>query len=294
MMSYIEPVKIAVIGTGKVGASFAYAAILRGLPAEIVLVDKDLHRAEGEVMDLQQTVPFAHTVEIRAGSLLDAAGAAITVISAGMRPTAGQSPLDLLKHNAAVVKEIVPALTEVNPEGIILVATTPVDVLTYGVWRLSGLPRHQVIGAGTILETARLRYFLAKHFSVDPRSVHAYVLGENGESEVPVWSSATIAGLHIDEMCGANGCHPSSLDRIFEQVREEGRQINESKGSAYYAMGAALAELARRHHQGRKARVLRFNRAAETTRHGRGSPECAHSHREQRSGAHTQDRVGRR
>lgn len=243
-MSFVVPVKIAIVGAGKVGSTFAYSALLRGLASEIILIDKDISRAEGEAMDLQHTMPFSHQAEIRASNLLDTAGAAITVICAGQRLQPGLSLSDLLDHNTAVIKEIIPQIAEVNPDGIILIATTPVDVLTYGAWKLSGFARRQVIGTGTILETARFRYLLGRHFGIEPRSVHAYILGENGESELPVWSSANVAGMPITDMCKTHGCDPSALDDIFKQTREAGEGILARKGSPDHAIAAALVEMA--------------------------------------------------
>src|SRR5215467_13755910 len=243
-MSFLQPVKIAVVGAGQVGASFAYAALLRGLAAELVLIDKDVARAQGEAMDLQHTVPFCHRTEVRASNLLDTAGAAITVICAGKQPRPNQDPSDVLEHNAAVIKEIVPLISEVNPDGIILVATNPVDAMTYGAWKLSGLPRRQVIGSGTILETARFRYLLGQHFRVEPRSVHAYILGENGETEVPVWSSATIAGIPITELCKTHGCDSSALQDIFNRTRNASAELLRYKGSSSFAIGMALVQMA--------------------------------------------------
>src|SRR5215510_7879776 len=243
-MTFVQPVKIAVVGAGKVGASFAYTALLRGLASELVLIDKDAARAEGEAMDLQHTAPFSRHAEIRAGNLLDTAGAAITVICAGKRVRPGQSSADVLVPNTAVMKEIIPQIAELNPDGIILVATNPVDVLTYGAWKLSGLSRRQVIGTGNILETARFRYLLGRHFRIEPRSVHAYILGGSGESEVPIWSSATIAGMPITETCKAHGCDPSALEDIFNATRSSGAAVVERKGSPNHAIAAALARMA--------------------------------------------------
>ncbi len=243
-MSFLTPIKVAIVGAGKVGSTFAYALLLRGLVSEIVLIDKDTARAEGEALDLQHTIPFSYPAEIRASNLLDTAGAAITVICAGERLKPGQSPSDVSDHNIAVIKEIIPQVAEVNPDGIILVASTPVDVLTHGAWKLSGLPRRQVIGTGTILETARFRYLLGQHFRLEPRSIHAYILGENGETELPVWSSATIAGMPIRDLCKAHGCEASALDDIFKQTRKAGAAILERKGSPDHAIGTALAQMA--------------------------------------------------
>jgi len=243
-MTFVEPVKVAVVGVGQGGSSFAYAAVLRGLASELVLIDKDEARAQGEAMDLQHTVPFCQRTEVRASNLLDTAGAAITVICAGKRPKPSQDPSDVLEHNAAVIKEIVPLISEVNPDGIILVATNPVDVMTYGAWKLSGLPRRQIIGSGTILETARFRYLLGQHFRVEPRSVHAYILGENGETEVPVWSSATIAGMPITELCKTHGCDSSALQDIFNRTRNASAELLRYKGSSSFAIGMALVHIA--------------------------------------------------
>ena len=242
-MTFVEPVKIAVVGAGKVGSSFAYAALLRGLASELVLIDKDTVRAQGEAMDLQHAIPFSHAMEIRASNILDTAGAAISVICAGKRPAAGQSPLDLLEHNASVIKEVIPQIAEVNPDGIILVATNPVDVLTYGAWKLSSLARRQVIGTGTILETARFRYLLGQHFRIEPRSVHAYILGENGESEVPIWSSAMIAGVPITEMCKIHGCN-GALEEIFQRTKNASSDLIKRKGSSSWAIATTLVQMA--------------------------------------------------
>jgi L-lactate dehydrogenase len=244
VMSFVQPVKIAVVGVGEVGASFAYAALLRGLATELVLIDKDMQRAEGAAMDLQHTVPFSNQMEIRTSNLLDTAGAAITVICAGQRPKPGQTPSDVLEPNAAIIKELIPQIAEVNPDGIILVATNPVDVLTYGAWKLSGLPRRQVLGSGTILETARFRYLLGRHFRLDPRSVHAYIVGENGNSELPLLSSASIAGMPITEICKAHGCDAFALQEIFEKTKESSAEIIRRKGSSSYAIGMALVRIA--------------------------------------------------
>ena len=242
-MNPIHPVKIAIVGAGTVGASFAYTLLLSGLAAEIVLIDKDRARATGEVMDLNYAVPFARQTEIRTGDLRDTADAAITVICAGLRQKPGQSEMDLLAHNSRVIKEIVPEIAEQNPEGIILVATNPVDVLTYGAWKLSGLPRRQVLGVGTATDSARFRYLLGSHFHVDPHSVHAYVMGSHGAMEFPAWSSANIAGVPIREMCGAHSCKSSVLDEIFNQTREANDGIIDYKGSSCYAIAAALTRI---------------------------------------------------
>src|SRR3954468_5054975 len=166
MVGRSAPVRVAVVGMGNVGASFAYALLLSGLAAEIVLIDVNHAKAEGEAMDLNHAVPFAKPTRIWAGGYDDCAGAAVTVIAAGANQRPGETRLDLVKRNAAIFREIVPAVARVNPEGIVLVATNPVDVLTYATLKLSGLSAAQVIGSGTILDTARFRHLLSRHFSV--------------------------------------------------------------------------------------------------------------------------------
>ena len=237
-MNFIQPVKVAVVGAGQVGASFAYALLLHGLATEIVLIDKDQARAEGEVMDLRFTVPYAHPTEVRAGTLRDTAGAAITVICAGLRQHSGQSEDELLRANSAVVKEVVPQVAEANPRGLILLVTQPVDVLTYGAWLLSGLSRRQVIGAGTLIDTARFRYLLARQLKVDAASVDAWILGGQGESAFPVWSSATMAGVPVTELCSR-----TELEQIFAETQSASRALVEYKGSSCFAIGAGLVRL---------------------------------------------------
>lgn len=243
-MSYVQPVKIAVIGAGRLGASFSYAALLNGLASELVLIDTDMARAEAAAFDFQEAAPFAHPVQVRAGTMLDVAGAAITVICAGERPTAGHSPSDVLLQNSAVIKAIIPIIAELNPQGIILLATSPVDVLTYGAWKLSGLSRRQVIGVGTMVETARFRSLLGRQFHIEPGSVQAYVLGENGDSELPIWSGATIAGMPIPEACFAHGYEEATLDALFKKNGAGAAATRELKGSSHHATAVALLKVA--------------------------------------------------
>jgi L-lactate dehydrogenase len=240
-----RPVRVAVIGAGNVGATFAYALLLSGLAAEIVLIDESKSKAEGEAMDLNHTVPFAHPTRIWAGDYSDCEGAAITVIAAGTGQKPGETRLDLVKKNAAIFREIVPEAAHANPEGLLLIATNPVDVLTYSAWKLSGLPPERVIGSGTILDTSRFRYLLSQHFGVDPRSVHAYIIGEHGDSEVAVWSLANIAGMRLADYCAANGLahEQEEMDGIFRQTRDAAYEIIKRKGSTYYAVAAGLMRI---------------------------------------------------
>jgi L-lactate dehydrogenase len=231
-----HPNRIAIVGVGNVGATFAYALLLSGLASEIVLIDLNRSRAEGEVMDLNHTEPFAHPTRVWAGEYPDCAGAA-------QKP--GETRLDLVKKNTAIFKTIVPEVARYNPNGILLIATNPVDVLTYVSWKLSGLPAQRVIGSGTILDTARFRYLLSQHYGVDSRSVHAYIVGEHGDSEVPVWSLANIAGMRLPDFCAAQDRDYSQLDmdKVFEQTRDAAYQIIERKGATYYAVAAGLLRI---------------------------------------------------
>ena len=244
-MSPSRPARVAVVGVGNVGASFAYALLLSGLSAEIVLIDANHRRAEGEAMDLQHAVPFAKPTRVWAGNYADCAGAAVTVIAAGAAQKPGESRLDLVRKNATIFGEIVPQVANANPTGIILVATNPVDVLSYETWRLSGLPPERVIGSGTILDTARFRAALSEHFGVDPRSVHAFIAGEHGDSEVPIWSSANIAGMRLREFCEANGqaFDQEAMDAIFVATRDAAYHIIERKGATHFAVAAGLLRI---------------------------------------------------
>jgi L-lactate dehydrogenase len=237
--------RVAVVGAGNVGASFAYALLLSGLAAEIVLIDLNRERAEGEAMDLTHTVPFAHPTRVWAGDYADCAGAAVTVVTAGANQRPGETRLELLARNAAIFRSIIARVAGANPAGIILVATNPVDVLTHAALRVSGLLPARVIGSGTTLDTARLRYLISRHFGVDARSVHAYIIGEHGDSEVPVWSLANIAGMRLPDYCEANGAALDAAARraIYEQTRDAAYEIIKRKGATYYAIGAGLVRV---------------------------------------------------
>src|SRR5581483_9966691 len=222
------PVRIAVVGLGNVGSTFAYALLLSGLAAEIVLIDTNRSKAEGEAMDLNHTVPFAHPTRIWAGGYEDCAGAAITVVAAGAnQKPGGETRLALLQRNADIFTQIIPAVVAHNPHGLLVIATNPVDVLTYTSYKLSGFPAQRVIGSGTILDTARFRYLLSEYFGVNARSVHAYMIGEHGDSEVPVWSLANIAGMQLEKFAAAHDrtCDPKMMDDIFHQTRDAAYRI---------------------------------------------------------------------
>lgn len=239
------PVRVAVVGMGNVGATFAYALLLSGLAAEIVLIDANRAKAEGEAMDLSHTEPFSHPTRIWAGDYPDCAGAVVTVIAAGAGQRPGETRLDLVKRNAEIFRQIIPQVVRHNPDGILLIATNPVDVLTYFSLKISGLPPQRVIGSGTVLDTARFRHLLSEYFKVDPRSIHAHIIGEHGDSEVPVWSLANIAGMRLPDYAKASGIpyDEGRMEDIFRQTRDAAYAIIERKGATFYAVAAGLMRI---------------------------------------------------
>lgn len=243
--SHLRPRKIAIVGAGNVGATFAYTLLLRGLVGEIVLIDINRQRAEGEAMDLLHAAPLSHAARIWVGDYSDCADADIVMISAGVGQRPGETRLDLLKRNVEVFRQIIPSIVAHN-NGILLIATNPVDILSYAAWKLSGWPAERVIGSGTVLDTARFRALLGEHLHVDPRSVHAYIIGEHGDSEVPVWSLANVAGMRLDDYCTRASCSLTSADRdeIARRVRDAAYEIIARKGATYYAVAVGLARIA--------------------------------------------------
>jgi L-lactate dehydrogenase len=239
---YHRPTKVAIIGAGNVGATFAYALLQSGMASEIVLIDANRARAEGEAMDLNHAAPLTRPARVWAGDYPDTVGAVVTIVTAGSAQRPGETRLDLTARNASIFQSIIPQIARHNPNGIILIATNPVDVLSYVAWKLSGLPRGRVFGSGTVLDTARFRYMLSQYFDVDPRSVHAYIIGEHGDSEVPVWSLANIAGMRLPVYCAQNNMHcvQNDLDDIFTQTRDAAYEIIQRKGATYYAIGSGL------------------------------------------------------
>ncbi len=237
--------KVAIVGIGNVGATLAYALTLSGLATEIVLIDRNTHKAEGEAMDLMHAVPLVRPTRIYAGDYKDTQGAAITVVTAGTAQRPGETRLDLAQRNTDIFKQIIPEIVKYNPNGLILIATNPVDVLTYVSIKVSGLPAQRVFGSGTILDTARFRYLLSTRFDVDPRSVHAFIIGEHGDSEVAVWSLANIAGMSLTDYCKTNlmACSDDDLTEIFTQTRDAAYHIIERKGATYYAIGTGLERI---------------------------------------------------
>ncbi|PWU13597.1 MAG: L-lactate dehydrogenase [Verrucomicrobia bacterium] len=240
--------KIGIVGCGMVGSSSAFALVMRGVGREIVLVDLNRARAEGEANDIYHAVPFAHPLTIRAGDYPDLAGAEVVVIAGGVAQKPGETRLELLRRNAEVFHQIVPSVLRHAPEAVLLVVTNPVDIMTHLAARFAadfGVPHTRVIGSGTTLDTARFRTLLGLHFGVDPHHVHAYVIGEHGDSEVLVWSQATIAGLNLDEFAKVHGKPLTDEHRrgIDENVRRAAYHIIASKGATYYGIGSAVARI---------------------------------------------------
>ncbi len=237
--------KIVMVGVGAVGASAAYALMISGLAAEIVLIDVNERKAEGEAMDLMHGAPFVRPVTIRSGNYADCVGAQIVVITAGSAQRPGETRLDLVKRNADIFGQMIPQIVAAAPDAILLIVSNPVDILTYVSLKLSGLPASRVIGSGTVLDTARLRALVGQRLSVDPRGVHGYVVGEHGDSEVVVWSRATVAGLPVEEFCQQRGIAYSAAlrDDISTQVRRAAYEIIERKGATYYAIGLGIRHI---------------------------------------------------
>jgi L-lactate dehydrogenase len=237
--------RIAIVGAGAVGATFAYALMIQGQADEIVLIDINRAKAEGEAMDLRHGLPFVRPVDVHVGDYPDCAGADIVVITAGAPSRPGETRLDLVSRNAVIFRQMIPEIVRYNADGILLVVTNPVDVLTYLTLKLSGRPVSKVIGSGTVLDSARFRYLLAEHCGVDPRNVHAYIIGEHGDSEVPVWSLANIAGTRLTDYCVVcqRDCEGIPKERIFRQVHQAAYEVIQRKGATYYAVGLSVASI---------------------------------------------------
>ncbi|MDY0409694.1 L-lactate dehydrogenase [Virgibacillus soli] len=237
--------RIVIIGTGAVGCSYAYACVNQGVAEELVLIDIHEAKAEGEAMDLSHGMPFAPSpTKVWNGTYADCKDADIVVITAGLPQKPGETRLDLVEKNAKLFRGMVSDVMQHHFQGIFLVATNPVDVLTYITWQESGLPKERVIGSGTVLDTARLRYTLGQHFHIDTRNVHALIIGEHGDTELPVWSRATIGVEQIDTYLARNPLiKQEELDHLFMQVRDAAYHIIERKGATYYGVGMALVRI---------------------------------------------------
>lgn len=237
--------RVAIVGTGFVGSTTAYALMLAGMAAEIVLINRDQRRADGHVQDLRDAEVFSRTTRVVAGRFDDCCTADVIIITAGVSQLGQKSRLDSLNETAAILKSLVLKVARYNPHGILLIASNPVDVLTYAAWKWSGLPPNRVIGSGTALDTSRFRRRLAEHYGVASDNVHAYVIGEHGESQVAVTSSARIAGMPLESFCRELDLpyDEDRLRKIANDTRAAGLEIIRAKGATYYGIGTALARI---------------------------------------------------
>ncbi len=241
----IQKRTIGIVGTGQVGVAAAFAIFMRGLASEIILIDKDVDRAAGEAMDLMHGQAFFERIIVRAGDYRDLAPAQMVVITAGVGQKPGESRLDLLNRNAAVFGEIVGQLDRHTPRSVLVIASNPVDILTYVTQQTSRRAASRVIGTGTMLDTGRFRALLGAHYGINPRSVHAYIVGEHGDTEVPLWSTARIAGVPlVDNTLLDRPWHPEKMQQLFEQVRDAAYTIIDRKGYTNTAIGMAIVRLA--------------------------------------------------
>lgn len=237
--------KVAIIGAGNVGMRYAYSLMISGLSRSIVILDLDRKRAEGEALDLASGMPYLSPVDISVGEYADLEGADLIVITAGQKQKPDQSRLELAKGNVRIYKEIIPKITRYAQDAILLIVTNPVDVLAYAAHKISGKPWNKVIGSGTILDSARFRFLLSSHCNIDSRNIHAYILGEHGDSEFPVLSKAMLGGVLLDEHCPVcSHCdHRQATQGIFEEVRDYAYKIIERKGETSYGIGLALVRI---------------------------------------------------
>lgn len=246
MSEAVKSRKVVVVGAGDVGASFAYALMQGGLAESIALVDLNANLAKGQALDLAHGLPFVPPVHVFAGSPDDYADAAVIVVTAGAKQRPNESRLDLLNRNAAIMTQLAEDIVARQSQAVIVVVSNPVDVLTYVALRHSGLPKNRIIGSGTVLDSARFRYLLSRHCAVDVRNVHAYILGEHGDSEVAAWSMTHVAGMPISEYCAVCGkCAgwQEARGEIVSQVRQSAYHIIGYKGATYYAIGLALVRI---------------------------------------------------
>ncbi len=237
--------KVVIVGAGAVGSTSAYALMRSGLADEIVLVDLDRQRAEGEAMDMNHGLFFVPPVDLHAGDYDDCADASVVVITAGAKQKPGQTRLELVHDNVRICRRIMDEVTSRTREAVIIIVTNPVDVLTYFALKHSGLPAGQILGSGTVLDSARFRYLLSRRYGIDPRNIHAYIVGEHGDSEVALWSMAHIGGTPLKTYCEVCGKQVSDLDQdaILRQVRESAYHVIESKEATYYADSLALERI---------------------------------------------------
>ena len=237
--------KISIIGAGFVGSTTAFALMNSALASEIVIVDINKDKAEGEAMDLAHGESFVRPINITSGEYADTKDSDIVIITAGVGQKPGQTRLDCVSKNLKIFKSIVPEIVRFSPNSILLVVSNPVDILTYITYKLSGFPSNRVIGSGTVLDTSRFKYLLSKHFEVDSRNIHTYIMGEHGDSEIATWSLTSIAGMNVDEFCEVctEKCGGAMKLNIFKEVKEAAYSIIKKKGATYYAVALAIRRI---------------------------------------------------
>ena len=237
--------KIVIVGAGFVGSTTAYTIMLGGLFSEIVIIDIDKNKAEGDALNIAHGVALNKPVKVIAGDYDECKDADIVVITAGANQTPGETRTDLLKRNAGIIKSITENIMKHAPDDIILLTVTnPVDILTYVTYKVSGLPKNQVLGSGTVLDTARLKYLISKKTGIDARNCHTYIIGELGDSEVAAWSITNIGGMSMQEYCTFTGrCSIDDLDKMYNEVKNAAYEIISKKGATYYAIAVAVARI---------------------------------------------------
>lgn len=236
--------KCAIIGCGAVGATIAFALTQKSLFSELVLIDANNAKAEGEAMDLSHGLPFAHPMKVYAGDYSDISDCSLIIITAGTAQRPSETRLDMVHKNVEIFKSIIPQITRYNKEAIILVVSNPVDILTYCTIKLSGFPTERVLGSGTVLDTARLKYRLGQTLCVDSRSVHAFIIGEHGDSELAVWSSASVSGIDLEDFHGlCTSSRDVSFSDIYKDVRDSAYEVIERKGATYYGIAMAVTKI---------------------------------------------------
>lgn len=245
-MTEINSRKIAIIGCGFVGSACAFALMQSGLFSEMVLIDSNEERAEGEALDISHGLPFSKPMQIYSGTYDDITDAGIIAITAGAGQKPGESRLELVHKNVEIFKSIIPEISKRNYKGILLIVSNPVDIMTYTALKLSGLPSNQVFGSGTVLDTARLKYLLGEHLGVDARSVHAFILGEHGDSEIAAFSSANVSGIELKKFCDfacKTNKHEESMKEIAEDVKLSAYEIIKKKGATYYGIAMSVRRI---------------------------------------------------
>ena len=238
--------KVAIVGAGDVGASFAFSLAQSGLADTIAIIDVNVEMAEGQALDMAHGLPYMQPVDIYAGGAEDYADASVIVITAGAKQRPGETRLNLLERNALIVTSIMDDITRHNSEAIVIIVTNPVDILTYIALKHSKLPKNRVFGSGTVLDSARFRYLLSRQCGVDVRNVHAYILGEHGDSEFAAWSMCHVAGMQIDHycsICGKTCSWEETRQKIVSQVRDTAYHLIDAKGSTSYGIALALIRI---------------------------------------------------